>query len=77
MPPDTTSKPPTKSNKKSAHSKAKGKVSITNASDLKDIHLEGEESESVPIWATYDDIRREITAYLNKSGSSKVPLHRR
>lgn len=54
----------------------KSKNAITKVSDLKGIHLEGEESETVPIWATCDDIRREINAYLKKSGSSKAAFAR-
>ncbi|EME45498.1 hypothetical protein DOTSEDRAFT_23514 [Dothistroma septosporum NZE10] len=63
-------------NRKSPSAKAKGKDSVTKASDLKDIHLEDDDSDPVPIWATCDDVRREINAYLKKSGTSKAAFAR-
>ncbi|KAK0744309.1 hypothetical protein B0T21DRAFT_398881 [Apiosordaria backusii] len=38
---------------------------VTNR-DISDIHLDGEETDSVPIYNSYDKIRRKINLYLKK-----------
>ena len=53
----TSSKASPKSDEKSSNGPA-------TASSLSTIHLEGEESESVPIYATCDDIRKLLNAHI-------------
>ena len=40
--------------------------------DISTIYLDGEDSDSVPIYATCDDIRRQISAYLRRDGITKA-----
>ncbi|KAK3398775.1 hypothetical protein B0T20DRAFT_438116 [Sordaria brevicollis] len=40
----------------------------TDKVDISDVHLEGEETDSVPIYDTCDEVRRKIDAYLKRPG---------
>jgi len=55
------------------------KVNKHNASkllDVSEIHLEGEETHSVPIYDTCDEVRRKIRAFLKKDGVTQAALLR-
>lgn len=66
--------PKTKSHPAKKSSKAKNEKPPT-AAELSHIHLEGEESESVPIYDTCDDIRKKINDHLK--GSTNQTAFRR
>ncbi|THW27860.1 hypothetical protein D6D23_02453 [Aureobasidium pullulans] len=44
--------------------------------DIDDVELYGEETDSVPVYDTCDDIRRQITAYLKKPGVTQAQFGR-
>lgn len=44
--------------------------------DVSDIHLEGENTHSVPIYDTCDEVRRKIRAFLRKDGVTQAALLR-
>ncbi|KAK5658889.1 hypothetical protein OQA88_1703 [Cercophora sp. LCS_1] len=44
--------------------------------DISDIHLEGEETDTVPIYDTCDEIRRKINAHLQKPGVTQAQFCR-
>lgn len=44
--------------------------------DVSQIHLEGEDTDSVPIYVTCDDIRRQISAHLRRDGVTKASFCR-
>ncbi|KAF2165362.1 hypothetical protein M409DRAFT_55774 [Zasmidium cellare ATCC 36951] len=48
----------------------------TTASSLASIRPEGEETESVPIYATANDVRRDIKAHLSKTNMAKATFVR-
>ncbi|KAF7194656.1 hypothetical protein HII31_03918 [Pseudocercospora fuligena] len=60
---------------KSNNSKKKEKSDL-KAADLADINLDGEESESVPIYATAGDVRSQIKGHLNRSKTAKAAFAR-
>ncbi|KAK4503215.1 hypothetical protein PRZ48_006643 [Zasmidium cellare] len=74
---NATTKPPSSNTKSPGNGKRLvSKDEPTTASSLSSIHLEGEETEAVPIYQTADDIRRQIRAYLDKTNMAKAAFAR-
>ncbi|KAM7205549.1 hypothetical protein V8F20_003133 [Naviculisporaceae sp. PSN 640] len=44
--------------------------------DISDVHLEGEETDSVPVYDTCDEIRRKINVHLKKPGVTQAQFGR-
>ena len=57
------------------NSKKKEKSDL-KAADLADINLDGEESESMPIYGTAGDVRSQIKGHLNRSKTAKAAFAR-
>ncbi|KAI9688296.1 MAG: hypothetical protein M1820_010278 [Bogoriella megaspora] len=66
----TAAKKSTASSTKSTNTKG------PSSADLSEIHLDGEETDSVPIYDTCDEIRRKISAHLRKEGVTAAALCR-
>lgn len=47
-----------------------------NVEDVSDIHLDGDETDNVPVYDTCDEIRRKLTAYLHREGVTQAALLR-
>ncbi|KAK4216951.1 hypothetical protein QBC37DRAFT_278237, partial [Rhypophila decipiens] len=56
---------------KTAHTAA-----ASGAVDISDVHLEGEETDSVPVYDTCDEVRRKINAHLKKPGVTQAQFGR-
>ncbi|KAI5273781.1 hypothetical protein E4T47_03028 [Aureobasidium subglaciale] len=69
---------PTKKQKTKDDDKGKGKSEKAKDDklDLSDVHLDGEETDSVPVCDTCDDIRRQKTAYLKKPNITQAQFSR-
>lgn len=83
IPETTKTSKPASASKDTSASKTPGKSKRlikkderTTAASLASIHLDGEETESIPIYLTADDVRREIRQYLTKTGSAKAAFAR-
>ncbi|KAL2122956.1 hypothetical protein VTJ04DRAFT_3411 [Mycothermus thermophilus] len=59
-----------KTGSKSSKSQPAGEV------DVSDIHLDGEETDSVPVFDTCDEVRKKINAYLQRPGVTQASLCR-
>ena len=44
--------------------------------DVSDIHLDGEETDTVPVYDTCDEIRKKLTVYLRREGVTQAALLR-
>jgi len=44
--------------------------------DVSDIHLDGEETDGVPVYDTCDEIRKKLTTYLRREGVTQAALLR-
>ncbi|KAK6440106.1 hypothetical protein LTR95_003670 [Oleoguttula sp. CCFEE 5521] len=64
-----------KAKKDSDPATAKSKTGKADTA-IADVHLDGEEEDAVPVYATCDAIRRQITAHLKKTGTSQVQFCR-
>lgn len=53
-----------------------GGKKVLHADDLSDIHLEGEDTDKVMVFETCDGVRRQISAWLRKSGVTQASLLR-
>lgn len=53
-----------------------GSVAKAPQADISDVHLEGEETDSVEIYDTCDEVRRKINAYLKKDGVTQAQFLR-
>lgn len=56
--------------------RAKTAASRRSAADLGSMHLAGEETDSVPVYDTCDEIRRKITAHLKAAGVTQAQFCR-
>ncbi|KAH0014705.1 hypothetical protein KCU78_g8535, partial [Aureobasidium melanogenum] len=72
---DAGLKIPTKKKQKTKDDDKGGKAQDDKL-DISDIHLDGEDTDSVPVYDTCDDIRRQITAYLKKPGVTQAQFGR-
>ncbi|KAH0276624.1 hypothetical protein KCU91_g3736, partial [Aureobasidium melanogenum] len=72
---DAGIKIPTKKKQKTKDDDKSGKAQ-NDKLDLSDTHLDGEDTDSVPVYDTCDDIRRQITAYLKKPGVTQAQFGR-
>ncbi|KAM7199266.1 hypothetical protein V8F33_004514 [Rhypophila sp. PSN 637] len=59
-----------------AANKAAPTAAASGAIDISDVHLEGEETDSVPVYDTCDEVRRKINAHLKKPGVTQAQFGR-
>ncbi|CZT15173.1 uncharacterized protein RCC_12299 [Ramularia collo-cygni] len=62
--PKAAASPKDKKSPKQSKSSKKDESTPTTAASLSSIHLDGEENEEVPIFATADDVRKQVNAHI-------------
>lgn len=64
------------SNGKTASKKGVAATGAAALPDISQIHLEGEETDEVPVWDTCDEVRRKISAHFKATGVSQAQFCR-